>query len=168
MKIEIPVALPVTFKPNKFKFAFLLVVSLAFTAAGIFMVTLPDARGLGVGFAAFSGLIAVVFVIMLLPNSAYLTLEETGFTFKSLFRVQTIPWPDVVSFSTVRIRRGATFVVWRYTDERRGNGAWKKLNDVFGDYDAMLPNTYGVNPQELASSMQSVRDQRAFAQQQSS
>jgi hypothetical protein len=152
------IVIPVTLRQSKGKFAFLLAVTLMFTAAGVMMATVPQSLAVGLGVAIFFGLCSAVLVVPLTPNGGYLKLEEDGFTFRSLFRVQTFRWADIVSFSLIRIR-WQRFVVWRSTDERRGKGAMQKLNDAFGGYDGMLPDTYGTKAKVLAECMQKARDE---------
>src|ERR1700687_4387625 len=93
--------LPVTLRSSRKKYLFLLVASLAFVAAGVWLPTEhPVVNYLGI---VFCGLGAVVFCVNLLPNSSYLRLTRGGFTMCSMFRCRSIEWGHVSEFGVTRI-----------------------------------------------------------------
>src|SRR3712207_1529875 len=85
-------------RPSKRKWTLMLLLSLAFTAGGVWMIS--DGDGAGWVVAGFFGLCALAGAVMLLPNAAYLELTPEGFTTKALFRRKTYRWRDVAEFGT--------------------------------------------------------------------
>lgn len=134
-----------------------LFVSLVFVAAGVWMIPKDPLAGyLTVG---FFGVCAIVFAIMLLPNSSYLHLTEEGFIYCNLFRVsQIVRWRDVADFSVTHIRFNP-MVGWRYVPEYLERPKWRAMNRFLAAVDDALPNTYGMKAQRLATLMNSFRKQ---------
>lgn len=76
-------------RPRKRSTLWLLAMSLAFAAIGIWL----NDKGEWIGYlcAGFFGLASVVFLLKLLPGSCYLELTKDELRFANLFRVTRIP-----------------------------------------------------------------------------
>jgi hypothetical protein len=75
---------PTTLYPSKLKSTLLLLGSLAFVVAGIWLISIGDANGLMC--VGFFGLCLLVAIIQFHPKASYLHLSAEGFTVCSLFR----------------------------------------------------------------------------------
>lgn len=148
--------LPVTLRPGRIKQTLLLLLCSVFVVAGIFMVR-KDGDVMGYVCIVFFGLGCGVFLVNFLPSAAYLRLEEDGFTFCSLFRVHTVRWADVLEFGVIRMRNNR-MVAWNYVPSYTQSGAMRSVNQALSEFDAALPDTYGVKAMELAEEMQRLRD----------
>lgn len=99
------------------------------------------------------GLIAIVFLIQLLPNSSYLKLRKDGFEFSSLFRRHHIYWSDIKDFGIMtQAHRGIAtnkIVGWDYRDGFEGSAMGRKISKKMGGIESALPDTYGMKAEEL-------------------
>ena len=60
---------------------------------------------IGYPIAGFFGLGVVIFIVQLIPGSAFLRLDSEGFTFCSLYRKTTLPWAAIDGFHVVVMRQ---------------------------------------------------------------
>lgn len=141
--------LPVTFYPNKFKLSAYLVISLSFVFLGFYIDTMN--RWIGVANIIFFGLCAIIFIIMLIPNSSYLRVDEKGFEMRSLFRSTFIPWHVINSFSTKRIFIN-NMVMIDFNSEYIDTSKLKSKTGAF-------PDTYGMSAKKLAEIMNEYKAQ---------
>ena len=144
---------PVTLHPRRRLALALLAASVALAVVG----RAAAAEGRVVGWVAlgFFGLCALVFAIVLLPGSAYLRLDSRGFTTRNLFRKGRLRWRDVRNFRPYSVP-GGTFVGFDFTEASGSLGrvSARKLAGVDGG----LPDTYGLEPEELAAVLNAWRD----------
>lgn len=141
--------LPITFRPNKLKYIILALASLAFVISGIFIIKNGSWVGLFPSF--FFGICLIIFIIILIPDSSYLKINDKGFEMRSLFRSTFIPWEAVNGFSTKRVAINKMVMIEfnpQYVDTSKiksGSGA--------------LPDTYGMSAQKLAEVMNGYKTQ---------
>jgi len=147
--------LPIVLRPRRTKLLLLLVVCLAFVAAGWMMVR--DGEKMGYVCSALFVLGGLVFAVNLHPSAAYLRLEETGFTFCNLFRAHTVLWRDVRNFDVWKTR-GNRMVTWNFVASYCGGGRARSLSRAVSGFDAGLPDTYGLKAAELADVMNTLRN----------
>lgn len=141
--------LPITFYPSKLKQSIYLIISLLFVVLGFYLVT--TTAWIGIANIIFFGLCAIIFIIMLIPNSAYLRVDEKGFEMRSLFRSTFIPWHVISSFSTKRIFINNMVMIdfdSQYIDT-------SKLKSRTGAF----PDTYGMSAGKLAKIMNEYKAQ---------
>jgi len=133
---------------------FLIVVSLVFVAISWWVARLGNAVGyLGV---AFFGLGLVVFVIKLLPNSSYLRVRQEGFTVCSLFRCHTVQWRDTSEFGVADL--GVKKMVgWNSALAAEKLPSLFKASQLISGYGCALPETYGLDAEELCALLNSTR-----------
>jgi len=137
--------------PKRAKWILMILGSLAFVAIGVFIMDGDDGfmRWLVVG---FFGLAAVVGIVNLLPTASFLKLDQTGFTFSSLFRKHSVAWKDVLGFGIMSVARNKMV-----TFETGKSGGMAHLNRTIGGADSALPDTYGMKPDELIELMERYR-----------
>lgn len=130
----------------------LLLVRIAVVAAGVWVGIAGNWGGyLCAGFFAIG---IPVFVIQFLPGSTCLLLAGDGFAFCKLFRRTTVPWGSVEHVLVVAPKQCGLKVhqmvglncVAPHDRSRLGRGIAKAIAQCAG----ALPDTYGMNPHELA------------------
>jgi len=136
-------------RPARTKTAFLLTVSLAFTAIGVVMVN--SGEGIPGWFVAlFFGVCSVAFAIQLCPGASYLQLFPDGFVVCSLFRRHAlIRWDSVSEFRVAPVPGSGMKMVVYSRDHSRHPRLTAINRNLTGATDA-LPDTYGRPPGELA------------------
>tara|TARA_Y100000294_G_scaffold140028_1_gene133668 strand:+ start:45 stop:509 length:465 start_codon:yes stop_codon:yes gene_type:complete len=137
-------------RPSRLKIIALLLVCLAFTSIGTFMIL--DEETMGWFVSIFSGLGVVVFIIQLLPNASYLMLTSEGFEVKSLFRGNFTKWEDVTGFAAGRISSNKT-VVFNYRKTHQKYKVGKQIARGLAGVEGALPDTYGMKAKDLAALM---------------
>ena len=126
-------------------------------AGGLLCVLL----GLTVPIEPFFRLLAVAGgIVLMLPGYGSLKLDESGFTFRSLFGEKTTPWTDIENFLVVTQRilyfiPVNRMVGWKFTQAKRP--IILKATGLLVPYDAVLPNTYGMKAAELAGLLEEWR-----------
>jgi len=103
----------------------------------------------------FFGLGALASFWMLLPNSAYLLLTPAGFTIRTLLKRKEYRWREVEEFHAATFR-GTPWVVFTLSREGKVNlpeTSLRGLNKALSEGDDNLPDTYGMNAEELAELM---------------
>ena len=139
----------------------LLLASLAFVAAGVWMIGEGNAAGWFV--AGFFGLCALPAVWSLWPNASYLLLTPEGFTVKTPFRSWSLRWDDVEEFGAESTGR-TTIVTFDFAPGFDGHAVGRRLNNALGFRDAGLGDTYGLSAEELADLMNEWRSRYARRQ----
>ena len=126
-----------------------------FVAIGIWMGVTGE--WIGYLIAGFFGLGVVIFIVQLIPGSAYLRLDFEGFIFCSLYRRTTLPWSAIDGFHVVVMRQTGMkvheLVGFNFLPSYdRSQVAWQ-ISNVVAEYEGGLPNTYGKSAGELARLM---------------
>lgn len=148
--------LPIRLLPNRLKWAFLLLGAAAFVCAGIWIA--PQNRFLGYSSIVFFGLCFLVGVLNLPPGSSYLLIEESGFTFASLFRKHSILWGQVERF--IPVQMGIKQMVgWKYSPDHVKLQRLRSFNMTLLGAEAALPDTYGMSVTELIELLEGCRVQ---------
>lgn len=133
--------LPLILKPSKIKNIILILISIGFISLGISL--LEKNMLIAVLNIVFFGICLIIFIINLLPNSSYLTIDEKGIEMKNLFRTTFIPWQAVSGFKTkfIFVNKLVTFTI----DEKfLENSKMKGKTGAF-------PDTYGMSAKNLAN-----------------
>jgi hypothetical protein len=135
-------------RPSRLKAVIMLVIGAAFTASGALMVR--DGKTLGWFVLIFFALCTVIFLSLLLPNSAYLRLTPEGFEIRSLFRSFRNQWSDVAAFRAGRIGLNPMVMIAFVPSYGRGRTA-RALSNALTGGEGGLPDTYGRSAKELAT-----------------
>jgi len=135
-------------RPSRVKSLVMLLIGVAFTAGGIVMVR--DGARWGWFVLIFFGLCTVVFISLLLPNSAYLRLTPEGFEIRSLYRSFRNKWTDVTSFRAGRVGLNPMVMITFAPTYQRGRTA-RAVADALTGGEGGLPDTYGHSAKELAA-----------------
>jgi hypothetical protein len=152
---------PLTLYPSTRKWVLLLLGCIPFDAAGLWMVAQADPWGWYGLIVCASG--TIVAVVMLLPGSASLKLDQDGIQITNFFRVRRTRWEDVsrfMPFSPLSLIN--TIVI--YDDVSAAPGIFRTLNAAIARRNAWLPDTYGLSADNLAAVMAQWRE-RALASQ---
>jgi len=138
------------------KTALLFLVCAVFVAGGALMVR--DGQTMGYFCGGFFALGLPVFGVQFHPKAAYLHLAADGFTFCSLFRPHFVQWACVQEFAVIHVGPNR-MVAWNFTPDHPATGRARGISKALSGYEAALPDTYGMNPQELADVLNSLLHQ---------
>ncbi|MDF2831017.1 PH domain-containing protein [Chryseobacterium indoltheticum] len=133
--------LPLILKPSKIKSIILILISIGFITLGISL--LEQNMLIAVLNIFFFGICLIIFIINMIPNSSYLTIDEKGIEMKNLFRTTFIPWQAVSGFKTklIFVNKLVTFTI----DEKLLENS--KMKGKTGAF----PDTYGMSANNLAN-----------------
>ena len=141
-----------TLHTSKAKSLLLLLASLLFTAAGVFLA--KDGELMGNVAYAFFGLCSVAYMVQLTTGGGYLKLRDDEFEFGRAFRQHRVKWKDVENFEiwTVANLPGSPKQVgWNYKEGVEVS-KFVRINKKLG-IDDTLGETYGMKMEELLSLM---------------
>jgi hypothetical protein len=153
----------VTLYPKRSSMIWLLVGSSVFVAIGMWMGATGEM--VGYAFGAFFALGIPVALIQLVPGSAYLCLDQRGFTVRSLFRTSFVPWSAVDRFFVVTLRTAGTIKVremvgWNFRASYDRARLARRVATIVSKCEGALPDTYGQKAEELAALMNGYLDGR--------
>lgn len=111
---------------------------------------------LGILTCGFFGLGIPMALIQLHPKASFLHLTTDGFTMRTLFRNHTVRWVTVNEFAVIWVGSNRV-VAWNYIHALRGSGRLAGMSRKMSGYEAALPDTYGMRPQDLADLLNSIR-----------
>ena len=120
-----------------------------------------DGQTMGYFCGGFFALGLPVFGLHLHPKAAYLHLSTDGFTFCSLFRAHTVRWAHVQEFAVIEVAPTTRMVAWNFTSDHPATGRARGISKALSGYEAALPDTYGMKPQELADLLNKLLHQYA-------
>ena len=146
-----------TLHTSKVKSLLLLLASLLFTVAGVYMALDGELMG-HVGYVFF-GLCSLAYVVQLITGGGYLKLTEDEFEFFSGFgRKQCVSWDDVDSFGVAVVRNLSRYYVpptrlvgWNYKQGVDVSKFGRVTSKTLSGREACLPDTYGMKLEELVS-----------------
>jgi hypothetical protein len=140
----------------------LLVGCAAFVAVAIYV--LPIAPVTAYSAIVFFGLGIVVALLQMLPDSAYLEIDERGFTTCTMFRKSFVPWENVGEFFPLSLDpRARKMVAFHYAPGYKAHPAGRKLLTALAGAEAALPDIYGRSAEDLARLLNTIRGERVPA-----
>jgi hypothetical protein len=134
-------------RPNKWAQLVLLVLS--FTVVTIGLATILNDNSLGWLLVVPGAIITLVSTCLLLPGCSFLELTPEGFTLCRLFRRHTYRWNDVTRFGVVLVGQTPR-VVFQYADPTSQVPSRHVLKNRRSGFDAALPGTFRLAPEDLA------------------
>ncbi len=144
-----------TLYPKKSQAIGLFFLCVIFVAIGIRMGVTGE--WIGYLIAGFFGLGVVVFIVQLIPGSAYLRLDPEGFTFCSLYRRTTLPWSVIDGFHVVVMRQTGLkvheLVGFNFVPAYDRSQLGRQISSAVAECEKGLPNTCGKSAKELACLM---------------
>ena len=147
---------PVRLGASRLTFLGLLAVSAAFVVLCLYLLQHGGLSASGemkawVGVALF-GTGVLIFLVMLLPGAASLTLDQDGFERVTLFLRFPVPWRRVANISVVEmpVRRARLRLVGYDDSALPPDNTSARLSGR----NAALPDSYGLRHEELAALMQ--------------
>ena len=146
-----------TLHTSKAKSLLLLLASLVFTVAGVFLA--QDGELMGHVAYAFFGLCSVAYMVQLTTGGGYLKLRDDEFEFVFGFgRKQCVKWDDVDSFGVAVVRNLSRYYVpptrlvgWNYKQGVDVSKFGRVTSKTLSGREACLPDTYGMKLEELVS-----------------
>lgn len=148
---------PLTLHASRSRFLMLFAGSASFVAIGAVLMV-QDGSDAKLWFCVlFFGLCATVFAINLLPGSASLTLDKDGFRVKQFWFIRKSRWKNVTSIDAGYLPPSRTKTV-RYNDTQWSGWRLARWETAKLDYNAVLPDTYGMSADDLAALMVQWRD----------
>jgi hypothetical protein len=144
--------LPYTLKSSKLKILEFLGIAALCTAFSLWIATMNPIVGyLGAGYC---GLFFLILAIQLLPGRSCLRLEQAGFTFSGLFQSHTVKWTEIEKFTVVHKTVGL-----KLSADYKGKKFHRSTALSSAGVEAALPDTYGMNAEQLAALMNSLKAQ---------
>ncbi len=142
------------YHPSKTRSALLFLAMIGFISAGITIRAEQPVLGwLGIISGSLGG---VMFVIQLIPGSAFLEIDENAFRYRVYFKTYEVPWSKVSRFTSVTMRDGRTQRIgWFYSDSTASASHTRESNPGERIPDAFLPELYGQKPEDLVSDLRS-------------
>jgi len=147
--------------PGRVRAFFLVVLCTTFSLVGM------GAGGGGWLLGLLAGGGALIFASNFLPNAAWLKLDPQGFTYRITYRTHRHNWNDISSFG-ILTRRYLGFipvsrsVCFNFTaDHKRSKGLGFRMATAIARFDGQLPESYGMKARDLASLLESWRQQAA-------
>ena len=86
-----------------------------------------------------------------------LHLSPSGLSFGTLRRKYEYRWSDVASFYALSMGPHLRTVGFNFSPSFLGEEKVRRINQEFGGFDRFLPDTYGMQPLELATLLESWR-----------
>ncbi len=137
--------------PSRVKNGFLLLISVLFTASGIWMI-MSTGTWKGWFAAIFFGICMVVFVINLLPGKSYLKLTSEGFESASMSRKFFFKWTDIAEFGVTSVgfnKMVAFNFAAPYVKAKMG----RSISRGIAGWEGSLHDTFGMKPEKLMNLM---------------
>ena len=145
---------PLVLRGSRGSNLFLIIGSAVFVVIGVLMLDDSDRSGWFV--VGFFGLCLLVGLINALPAAAWLRIEEDGFTYASMFRKTSYSWNDVEGFYPRSISGAKMLGVVMSESYRADRPVQQRFAGTTG---GALPDTYGMDGEELANLMNERLDQ---------
>jgi hypothetical protein len=149
-------------RPNRIRYAKLLIQAGLYVAVGLFIVkhhqreaAMPITLFVGWSVIVFFGLAGILVCVNFVPGSAYLKLDQKGFTICSAFRPHSFRWYEVDSFEVGRLLRvmGRKAVGVNFSKLHQGQESLRKFNSKIAGYEGILADDYGMPAEKLASTL---------------
>jgi hypothetical protein len=139
-----------TFVASRGKAMLLLLGSVCFVALGVWMAS--ERPFLGWLTCAFFGLGIPVSLLMLLPNSTYLRLDEEGFEMGSFIRKHKFRWTDVADFHIGSIS-GAKMIAITFHPEYKQQQLGRAAAATLSGIEAAIPNQYNATLEQILEAL---------------
>lgn len=104
------------------------------------------------------GIGAIVSAIAAMPNASYLKLDADGFTVCAMYRPYTIRWSDVTGFDVGRVGLNKKVMYDFAPTSTLLAPRLRSLNVALAEYEASIPDNYGLAHEELADLMNRYRE----------
>lgn len=148
----------VTLRSSRGKWFGILLVSLGFVAASVFVMFVGKVV---VGYVAigFFGLCAIVGAIGLIKPISVLRITQKDLKLVGWRRVTTYGWDEIDHFGVARMQHGKLVGITLVPAHPGATSKWAKLNLGICGYHAALPDTYGMSAEGLTDLLNQVHGQ---------
>lgn len=133
-------------KGSRKKALVLLLLSIAFLAAGIWMIGVNPL--LGWVSTLFFGLGIPASLVMMRPGTTYLRLDPTGFEMVAMSRRHKLEWTDVSGFELVRLH-GNKMIAIEFSPDYSRQIAGRAVAAALSGIEAAIPDHYEVPIEEV-------------------
>ena len=144
-----------TFRASKKKAFLLLLGSLVFVAAGIWMSA--EKPFLGWVCAGFFGLGIPASLFMMLPNAMFLRLDHEGFEMGSVFGGQKIRWSEVDGFHISSIR-GTQMIEINFNENYTRQKIGRAVASTVSGMEGAIANSYDAPLGEVLAALNSWKE----------
>jgi hypothetical protein len=149
------------FYVNSAKWAALLILCCIVGAFGVWLIHGGDNEG---WVLAIGGAYAILARFpMAIPGHSFLQLHADGFVFRGWLDRRQVRFEDIAQFVVVNVRthgvRARTLVGWIYMADAPRQRKIHMPSALFFKCHAYLPDTYQMEPRELADLLESARQQ---------
>jgi hypothetical protein len=108
-------------------------------------------------FLIFCVFIFLASIVRLIPGSSFLYLEESGFTFCTLFRKNRFLWTEIEKFYVVQVSKtgikAGSFVGFNFDPASNRAKIGRRAAKFLSQCEGALPESYGMKPEELCELM---------------
>lgn len=132
-------------RPSGLRSWALILGSAVFVFGGVVMMR--DGKPIGLWAIAFFGLCLLVGILNAIPSASELRLDRGGFVVRTLFRTRSYRWADVTNFQIVSIPGRVLVAFTLRADPARE----RRKTGLFGNFDAALPDSYGLSAVALVA-----------------
>src|SRR5262245_20535442 len=139
-----------TFAASRGKALLLLLASICFVALGAWATS--EKPLLGWLAVAFFGLGIPLSLLMLLPNSMYLRLDEEGFEMGSFLRKHKYKWTDVAAFEMASIR-GAKMIAIAFHPDYKQQQLGRAVAASLSGMEGAISNSYNATLEEIVEAL---------------
>jgi len=146
----------VTLRPSKAKWGCIFAICAGAAVMGTIMA-IKDHEANGWMVLVIFGMMAVLAARQLFSSNIYLRLTATGLEMRGPFQKFDARYDDIGNIGVIYYRRN-TNVAFDYRSPTSGNAKRRKQNKAVTGYDEIIPETYGLNAQDLAELLASRRD----------
>lgn len=159
--VAAPPALPMTLRPSVLQWLLLLLCGLVplvirypWSSQGMANWSWTDWLMI-----AIVGACLLFALVNLVPGASYLRLESQGMVVRSFYRTHTTPWADIAGFGVMTLpRTDRELVGWNYMPGRGKPSFLREFDFAAYGLEVALPDTYGMDAEDLAALLQSIRD----------
>jgi hypothetical protein len=138
------------YKASRKKAVLLFLGCAAFVAIGVLAV--GEKPWLGWACILFFGLGLLVSLLMMLPGSTYLKLDERGFEMSSLYRRHRLRWDEVDGFGLAAVADQRMIAI-AYNDAYRQQAAARRLSSAMTGLEGAIPNHYEAPIEEIIEAL---------------
>lgn len=142
--------LPKTLYPSRTKNIIYLIISLILLVICIATLKTQKATYWTIFSTIFFSISVIIFILALIPGSSYLRLTQEGLEIKNLFRSNAIKWTQIKQFYVLDLGIKKMIALEFSANDTQANLDLSIPNKSKVKAPAALPNTYGMNAEELA------------------
>lgn len=147
-----PIEIELVFYPSKLKNILLVIICIFFVMLGTITIFEKKDYLFGLFGILFFGVAGIVTLRELLINTSYLKIQKEGFEYLVSGKKTYIKWEDIKEFKIISVKR-MNLIGWLYNSKNQKIDILRKASRKLTGVDAILPNNYGLQSNELMNIM---------------